>query len=109
MHALSFEIFVQQDKITRSDWDRLLEKIGTYDNNFSIEFSFNTNVVNFFIYSEKDLSILATKLDGFILKPVNRLSLVKTGQSIRFGIYPKKNILETREEEEFKKERIITK
>lgn len=109
MHNLSFEMFVQQDKITRADWDRLLEKIGTYENNFSIEFSFNTNVVDFFIYSEKDLSILATKLDGFIFKSSGRLPLIESGQGIRFGISSKKNILEVREEEEFKKERVIKK
>ncbi|MDO8658704.1 MAG: hypothetical protein Q7K55_08235, partial [Candidatus Levybacteria bacterium] len=109
MHNLSFEIFVQQDKISRSDWDRLLGKIGTYDANFSIEFTFNLNTVDLFLYSQKDLSQVATKLDGFVLKPTDRQPFTENvNKKIRFKISSKSNILEIKEKEEFNKERVIT-
>lgn len=105
-----FELFVQEDKVTRFDWEKLLDKISNYDPNLSIEFIFNTNVVEFFLYSQKDLSILTTKFNGFILKPVNRNPFKISGdaQKIGFRLSSKINILEAREKEEFKKERVIT-
>lgn len=110
MNTKAIEIFVEQNKIAKADWDRLLGKIGTYDANFSIEFTFNTNVVDFFLYSQKDLSQLATNIGGFILKPTTRQPAnIDVSKKVRFKISPHSNILEIREKEEFKKQRVITK
>lgn len=105
-----FELFIQKDKIAKLDWENLVEKIGNYDSNFSIEFVFNTNVVEFFLYSEKDLSILATKFSDFILKPTNKNPFnISDAQKIKFKLSSRDNILEHREKEEFKNGRIIKK
>lgn len=108
----AFEIFLEESKITAEDWQRLVNRITEYDDNFTIEIAFETNSVEFYLYSQKDLSILATKLEGFVLKPIeleptttNKNSLYKR---IDFRL-PSKNILELKEIEEIKRQRLIHK
>ncbi len=104
-----FEIYLQENKVVSDDWQRLIEKIVEHENSFSIEVEFETNNVSFRLYSHKDLSLLATKLEGFLLKPVDEDSLqIRTGKRIRFKL-PNKNILEVKENEELRKGRIINK
>lgn len=103
----SFEIFTQKDKISKIDWQLLLGKISSYYNNFTIEVSFDRSVVEFFIYSNKDISSLGTKLDNFILKPIKK-QITFTGKKINLQLPTKENILNFKEKEEIKKSRIIT-
>ena len=103
-----FEVFVQQETIEKSDWDRLLAKIISYSNNSSVEIVFDNNIVEFFVHSDKDLSMLSAKLDGFVLKPVNKSHFGIEGKKVKFNLSSKLNILELREKEEIKKQRILT-
>lgn len=108
----AFEIFLQENKVTGADWQRLIQGIAEYEGNFTIEAEFGTNSIEFYLYAQKDLSLLATKLEGFILKPID-----KKPEAIGNGFQHKKtnfklsskNILEHREIEEIKKQRIIHK
>ena len=103
----AFEIYLQENKIISADWQRLIEKITEHENSFSIEVEFETNNVSFRLYSHKDLSLLATKLKGFLLKPADEdFAGVHAGKKIQFKL-PNKNILEVKENEELKKERVI--
>src|SRR3989344_3479602 len=103
----AFEIYLQENKIVSSDWQRLIEKITEHENNFSIEVEFETNNVSFRLYSHKDLSLLATKLKGFLLKPADEdFAGPHAGKQIKFKL-PNKNILEIKEKEELKKGRVI--
>lgn len=105
-----FEVFVQNDKITREDWRKLILKIQTYEGNFVVEVRFETNNVEFYIYSQKDLSSLGDKLEGFIVKPIDR-GMVKKPEfqkHINFKLSSNKNILEIREKEQIKNQRTIS-
>lgn len=106
------EIFIRNEKITGTDWQRLQEKIVEYDKTFTIEVVFDVNRVEFYLYSKKDLSQIATKLEGFLLKPI----AIKSGKEedklakkISFKLASDKNILEIKEKEEIKKGRVIKK
>ena len=108
----TFEIFLQRDKVVSANWQRLIRDITEYESNFTVEVEFGTNSVEFYLYAQKDLSLLTTKLEGFILKPVDRkLTMVGIGtQHKRVGFKLSfKNILEQKEIEEIKKQRVINK
>lgn len=109
----AFEIFIQESKVTASDWQRLIQNISEHEGDFLIEVEFGANSVEFYLYSQKDLSPLATKLKGFVLKPTSRkLPEVKTDHSQKrahFRLSPKKKILEIKENEEIKHGRKIYK
>lgn len=103
----AFEIYLQENKVISADWQRLIEKIKEHESSFSIEVEFETNNVSFRLYSHKDLSLLATKLKGFLLKPLDEdFPANQAGKLIKFKL-PNKNILEVRENEELKKGRVI--
>lgn len=106
----SFELFILGNKLDVSDWQNLEEEIRKYDKNFVVEIIFDINTIEFYLYSNKDLTLLATKLQEFLLKPSER-KLIKNrvGRLIRFKIPTNKNILELRESEEIKKRRKIQK
>lgn len=109
---IAFELFIQKNKVTAADWQRLIQSIAEYEGNFTIEAEFGTNSVEFYLYVHKDLSLLATTLEGFILKPID-----KKPEAIGSGSQHKKtnfklaskNILEHREIEGIKKRRIVHK
>ena len=69
--------------------------------------------MEFYLYARKDFSLLAVKLQGFILKPVVREqeAFGNSHQYRRCGfrLSSSKNILEQREIEEIKKQRAIQK
>ncbi|MCL4353108.1 DUF87 domain-containing protein [Patescibacteria group bacterium] len=105
-----FELFLEENKVTASDWQRMVFGISEYEGNFTLEVEFGTNKIEFYIYAQKDLSLLATKLEGFILKPTVRQPVTSENnlryKKIGFKLAPK-NILEQREAEEIKRQRII--
>ena len=57
----TFELFIQNDRVASLDWQRLIKNITEYDKNIAIEIIFYLNTVEFYLYTKKDLSILATK------------------------------------------------
>lgn len=109
----AFEIFLLDDKVTFVSWQRLIQGISKHEGSFAMEIEFGTNSVEFYLYAQKDLSLLASKLEGFILKPVERKPVVADNKSryqrIGFKLSPDKNILEAKEDEEIKKQRMIHK
>jgi len=109
----TFELFIQNDRVASLDWQRLIKNITEYDKNIAIEIIFYLNTVEFYLYTKKDLSILATKLEGFLLKPDNKEFTNETGGPSYKKSYLKlpsnKNIFEFKETEEIKKERKIEK
>lgn len=105
----AFEIYLQENKIISTDWQRLIKKIAEHEKSFLIEAEFKTNNITFRLYSHKDLSLLATKLKGFLLKPIDDdFAGTHAGKQITFKL-PNKNILEIKENEELKKGRVIQK
>ena len=103
---IAFEIFIQKDKLTAADWDRLVENIAEYDKRLTIEVVFDVQTVEFYLYSQKDLSLLATKLDGFLLKPTDReLNKNKTYfyKNMKLRFPNDKNVSEYREKQEIKR------
>src|ERR1035437_4072194 len=96
-----FEIFLQENEIAQADWQRLVDTIGAHEQSFSIEVEFDTNNVNFFLYAEKDLSLLTTNLEGFILKPLGQdltgINETPQRKRLNFRLPRNKNILEIRE------------
>ena len=108
----AFELFIQNDKVIALDWQRLIENTTEYDKNPALEIIFDLNTVEFYLYSKKDLSILATKLEGFLLKPISRELIEEVNspyKKISLRLSSKKNISEFREIEEIKKGRQIQK
>lgn len=106
----AFEVFIQNDKITGEDWRKLILKIQKYEKDFVFEVSFETNNVEFYIYSEKNLSSLGNKLEGFIIKPIEKeMEKTEFHEHIGFKLSSNKNILETREKEQIKNQRTINK
>ena len=107
----AFEIFIQKEKIAGSDWLKLLNAISRHEKEFLIEVEFGTGSVGFYLYAEKDLSILTSELKGIVLKPVDK-KVVKgrsCGRRVNFRLSSKKNILEIRESEEIKRQMVINK
>lgn len=107
----AFEVFLHENRITAADWQRFIQGVAKYESNFTIEADFGTNI-EFYLYAQKDLSLLTTKLQGFILKPIVRKpeSSGHSLQNKRTGFrLSSKNILEQREIEEIKKQRAIQK
>lgn len=107
-----FELFIQNEKLLASDWQRFVENITEYDKKPILEVVFGINTVEFYLYTHKDLSLLATKLEGFLLKPtVTQLTADKDilYKRLRFKLPSHKNIVEFREMEEIKKDRQIQK
>lgn len=108
----AFEIFIQADEVSTADWQRLVNVVKVYESDFFVEIEFVTSTVEFYIFSQKDLSILGTKLEGFVLKPIERKTsfVDKLSQKrVNFKLPLRKNILEAREIEEIKKQRLIYK
>lgn len=104
----TLELFIQSDKILSADWQRLIDKITKYEKDISFEVSFEFNNIEFFLYSKRDLSSLTTQSDGFIFKPVERkLNEDALFRKSNFRLPGNKGILELRESEEIKKQRVI--
>lgn len=105
-----FELFIQGKKLDSADWQDLVDEVKRYDKNFAVEIVFDNNFIEFYLYSRKDLSLLATKLSGFVLKPSDRKFNEKRTEffkSIRFKLPNNKNIAEFKESEEIKNRRKI--
>ena len=109
----TFEVFIQEDQVTAADWERFVQGIVQHERNFSMEIEFRTRTIEFYLYAQKDLSPLANRLRGFLLKPIERdLPKTKNGSFHRgLGLrFPgQQNILELRETEEIKRGIIIDK
>lgn len=105
----TLEIFIKSDSISSFDWQRLVDKIRKYDNDISLEVSFQYNNVEFYLHSRKNLSSITTQSDGFILKPTQTNSLEDFSgyRKIYFRLPSNKNTLEVRESEEIKRQRVI--
>lgn len=108
----AFELFIQNEKLLAPDWQRFVENITEYDKKPILEVVFDINTVEFYLYTHKDLSLLATKLEGFLLKPTDKQLTADKDilyKKVRFKLPPHKNIVEFREMEEIKKDRQIQK
>lgn len=107
----TFEIFIQKDKISFSDWQKLEEKVFEYEKRFAVELVFETNSIGFYLYSQKDLSLLSEKLEDFLLKPTNYFPSDerRVSKKISFRLALDKNILEIKEKEQIRNNRIIEK
>ncbi|MBI2600732.1 ATP-binding protein [Candidatus Daviesbacteria bacterium] len=105
----TLEIFIKSDSISAFDWQRLVEKIRKYDKDISLEISFQYNNVEFYLHSRKNISSISTQSDGFILKPspVNSMEDFSGHRRVYFRLPSNKNILEVRESEEIKRQRVI--
>lgn len=104
-----FEIFLKEDKIRGENWQKLLNNVSEKDNSFLIEIEFDTGNVGFYLYSQKDISLLTT-LEDFILRPTDRKpTSILHYRKTHFRLSGHKNILEAREDEELKKDKTITK
>ena len=62
----AFELFIQNEKLLAPDWQRFVENITEYDKKPTLEVVFDINTVEFYLYTHKDLSLLGTKLEGFL-------------------------------------------
>lgn len=106
-----FEIFIKDDKIDVSDWSTFIDKVTRYDKNISVEIFFQLNTVEFYLFTQKDLSSLVAKLEKFVLKPIDRIlpskEEISSCKKIRFKLSSKKNILESKESEEIQKHRVL--
>lgn len=106
-----FEIFITEDKITVKDWLGFLDKVTHYDRNISIEVVFQLNTVEFYLYTQRDLSSLVAKLEKFVLKPIDRRvpskEKISSYRKIGFRLSARKNILEIKEAEEIRKQRVL--
>lgn len=60
-----FELFILKDEIKSNDWQRFFNVIKEYDKKLIFEIIFNLNIIEFYLYSDKDLSLLATKIEDF--------------------------------------------
>lgn len=107
------ELLIREDKVTSDDWQTLVEKISSFDKNFFLEISFETNTVAFYLYNQRDLSSLTSELDKFVLKPTERSLLTKEELSIqtkiKFKLSSKKQILDQKENEQVKRQRTLEK
>lgn len=100
-----FEVFILNNRISFENWLQFINKIKQYEKEFKIEIVFDINQIAIYLYSKKDLSPLATKIEGFLLKPTNRQieSINKEVKSLKIKIPTDKNILELKEKLEIKK------
>ena len=107
----AFEIFLQKNKVTGQDWQRFTKKVSEYEGNFRVEVVFEGNDVGFYLYSQKDLSLVTDKLEGFILKPTGRpstpRSTFRAHRRLHLKLPVQKNVLEFRENQAIKKQRNI--
>ena len=108
----AFELFIQNEKLLAPDWQRFVENITEYDKKPTLEVVFDINTVEFYLYTHKDLSLLGTKLEGFLLKPTDK-QLTMGGDALYkkmwFKLSSHKTIVECREMEEINKGRQIQK
>jgi hypothetical protein len=110
MKINAFEVFIKNEKVTYKDWQELLEKTCQYDKRVIIEISFEFKQIEIYLFSKNDLSQIITNIGGFLLKPTDAtLPEIANRKKINFRIPNNKNILETIEKEEIKKERFIEK
>ncbi len=106
-----FEVFILKDNVVSSDWQKLLDKLFNYERSITIEILFKSSNIEFFLYCKKDLSVLANKLEAFILKPLDRKDRAdkkndNLTKSVKFKLPRMVNILEVKEKEEIKKQRM---
>ncbi len=108
MAAYSFEVFIQRGNPKQLDWDNLINSILEYVHEVDIEIDF-TDVVSFHIFSNKDLSPLATKILPFIIKPAkHELFKPSSKKSILFLRLPSdKTVLEIKEQQAIKHGRML--
>ncbi len=105
----AFEVYLLENEIDSAGWQSLIDKIFEHEQSFSIQVKFEANSMAFYLYSHKDLSLIATKLKGFLLRPIDYDFIgTSAGKQIRFKL-PNKNILEVKEIEELKKGRVFYK
>lgn len=107
----AFEIFLQNNILSAPDIQRLIKEIAKYENDFTIEAEFNNNQIGFYLFAKNDISHLATEMEGFILKPTDRIpeiiGNIPKYQKIRYSLPTTKNILEIIEMEKIKNQRIV--
>ncbi|MBI3620309.1 ATP-binding protein [Candidatus Roizmanbacteria bacterium] len=107
----AFELFIKAEKLLASDWQRFIENIAEYDKKLALEIVFDVNIIEFFLYAQKNLSLLTTKLGDFLLMPSDR-QLINGDSSYKkrpFRLPFQKNINEFRAMEEIERNRQIQK
>lgn len=105
----AFEIFITKENITSADWDLLVTKVNSFSSRFTLELSFDANIIEIYIYCDKDLSLLSTKIENFVLIPSDRrlVDLKRNGKRIGTKLSTRINFLELRDKEEFRNSRKI--
>ncbi len=103
----AFELFLQMENVTGADWVRLENELKKHSSHLTFEVAFTGGTIEFYVYGETDFSLLTTKLNGFLLKPVERTPQLNHTKSVSFVLPTHKNILEVREVEQLKKQRTI--
>lgn len=108
MRDFRFEIYIQKAKSSDINWKNFINTIFDYDRDFTIEIEFLANDVNLYLYSNKDLSNLTTKILPFILKPIRSAPPPLRGLKSYFFILPRnKNLLEIKEHQEIKSSMLL--
>jgi hypothetical protein len=110
MKSFEFEIYIQKTKPSDNSWKNFINTIFDYDRNFTIDIEFLGNDVNLYLYSNRDLSNLTTKILPFILKPIKpvRQDRVPHGSAYFFMLPSNKNLLEIKEHQEIKSRLTLT-
>ena len=106
-----FEICIQQDRPSESNWEQFIESIFEYDKNFVLEICFDKSEVEFHLHCSKNLSLLTTKTQ-FILRPDPSRSWAISTAAESFSLLslPKgKNLLDIKEREELRNNRSLKK
>ncbi len=108
----SFEIYIQKDKPADIRWERFINAVFDYDNDFILEINFEKSEVEFHLHTKRDLSNLTTRIQPFIFKPEHRENWVPEGASMTIALMTlplDKSILDIKEREELKKGRALKK
>lgn len=104
----SFEVLLQNDSVTGADWQRFIRCIAKHEHDFLMEVTFGMGTMQWYLYTQKDISILGSSAEGFVLQRMNRLApIYSPSHRVRFTLDSHKNILEQLETQEINRHRQI--
>lgn len=103
-----FEILLQNDRVTGADWQRLMCSIAKHDHDFRVEVVLGTGNMQWYVYTNDDISLVGKSIEEFLLQRTSRLpSNYPSSRRIRFALVPYKNIVEQLEAQEITHHRQI--
>lgn len=74
----NFELYILTDDLTADHWRNLYKALTPHVGRlktFELILDCSSNVIRFFISSDKDLSVLSNSIDGFLLRAVDKSAL----------------------------------